>query len=89
MRRWASSYKNRIDGNTKILEEFIMTNEKQSAFLTQTVTIHSCKIAQQIINAGQPVITIEANHNKRGKLVFIFEQTQLVTDVLERNKRYL
>lgn len=64
-----------------------MTNVKQSAFLSQTVTIHSRNIAQQIINAGQSVITIEANRNKRGKLVFIFEHTQLVTDVLDKVRR--
>lgn len=55
----------------------------------KTIAIHSRNIAQQIINAGQSVITIEANRNKRGKLVFIFEQTQLVIDVLERHKRFI
>lgn len=53
----------------------------------QTVVIHSRNIAQQIINAGQSVVGIEPNRNKLGKLIFVFERSQLVTDVLERNKR--
>lgn len=52
-----------------------------------TVVVHSQRIAQAIIDAGQSVIKIEANRNKRGKLVFVFERSQLVSDVLERNKR--
>lgn len=53
----------------------------------ETIAIHSQKIAQQIIEEGQPVITIEPNRYKRGKLVFFFERSPVVIEVLERNKR--
>lgn len=52
-----------------------------------TVAIHSQRIAQAIIDAGQSVIKIEANRNQRGKLVFIFEQSPTVTTVLDRCHR--
>lgn len=52
-----------------------------------TVVVHSQRIAQAIIDAGQPVIKIEANRNKRGKLVFVFETTDIVTQVLGDVKR--
>lgn len=54
---------------------------------TRQVVIHSRKIAQLIIDAGQPVVRIEPNRNQHGKLVFIFDQTELVADVLNRNRR--
>lgn len=52
-----------------------------------TVTIHSQRIAQAIINAGQPVIKIEANRKQPSKLVFVFETTDIVTQVLDAVKR--
>ena len=56
--------------------------------IENTVAIHSQRIAQAIIDAGQPVLRIEANRNKRGKLVFVFEQSPTVTAVLERSKQH-
>ena len=52
-----------------------------------TVTIHSQRIAQAIIEAGQPVLRIEVNRNKRGKLVFVFQSSAIVTKVLGEARR--
>lgn len=52
-----------------------------------TTVIHSLKVAQAIIDAGQSPVTVEPNRNKAGKLVFIFESSPLVTEILDRFKR--
>lgn len=57
-----------------------MTNEN-------TIAIHSARIAGLIIDAGQPVLRIEANRNKRGKLVFVFQSSAIVTKVLGEARR--
>lgn len=51
------------------------------------IVIHSRKIAQTIIDAGQALIKTEPSRQRRGKLVFIFERSHIVDDILERSKR--
>ena len=57
-----------------------MTNEN-------TIAIRSARIAGLIIDAGQPVLRIEANRNKRGKLVFVFQSSAIVSEVLNEVRR--
>lgn len=52
-----------------------------------TIAIHSQRIAQAIIDAGQPLVKIVPNRNQRGKLVFLFETTDLVSTILTASKR--
>ncbi len=49
--------------------------------------IHSLKVAQAIISRGQAPIIVEANRNKADKLVFIFESSPLVTEILDQSRR--
>lgn len=49
--------------------------------------IHSRQVAQLIMDAGQALIKTEPSRHRRGKLVFIFERSHIVDEILERSNR--
>lgn len=57
------------------------------AKIEKFIVIHSRQIAQEIIDAGQALIKMEPSRHRRGKLVFIFERSQLIDEILARSSR--
>ena len=51
------------------------------------IVIHSRQVAQAIIDAGQALIKTEPSRRRRGKLVFVFERSQLINEILAKSKR--
>lgn len=51
------------------------------------IVIHSRQVAQSIMDAGQALVKTEPSRHRRGKLVFIFERSAVIDDILERSKR--
>ncbi|AWE07897.1 hypothetical protein DCE79_11090 [Lysinibacillus sp. 2017] len=52
-----------------------------------TVAIHSPKAAGLIVKRGQTELKTEPNRNRPDRLVFIFEQSDLVSEVLNEVRR--
>lgn len=52
-----------------------------------TVAIHSPKAAGLIIKRGQTEIRTEPNRNRPDRLVFIFEESDIVSEVLNEIRR--
>lgn len=51
------------------------------------IVIHSRQVAQSIMEAGQVLIKTEPSRHRRGKLVFVFERSQLINEILAKSKR--
>ena len=51
------------------------------------IVIHSRQVAQSIMGAGQALIKTEPSRHRRGKLVFLFERSQLINEILAKSKR--
>lgn len=51
------------------------------------IVIHSRQVAQGIIDAGQALIKMEPSRHRRGKLVFIFERSHLIDEILAKSSR--
>ncbi|WP_369379783.1 hypothetical protein [Lysinibacillus fusiformis] len=57
------------------------------AKIEKFIVIHSRQIAQEIINEGQALIKMEPSRHRRGKLVFIFERSHLIDEILAKSSR--
>jgi len=55
--------------------------------IENTVAIHSARIAGLIIKRGQTEIRTEQNRNRPDRLVFIFENSDIVSEVLNEVRR--
>lgn len=51
------------------------------------IVIHSRQVAQAIIDAGQALIKMEPSRQRRGKLVFIFERSHLIDEILTKSSK--
>ncbi|QDP99184.1 hypothetical protein FOH38_00715 [Lysinibacillus fusiformis] len=51
------------------------------------IVIHSRQVAQSIMDAGQALIKTEPSRHRWGKLVFVFERSQLINEILAKSKR--
>lgn len=49
------------------------------------IVIHSRQVAQAIIDGGQALIKMEPSRHRPGKLVFVFERSHLIDEVLTRS----
>lgn len=55
--------------------------------IENTVAIHSARIAGLIIKRGQTEIRTEPNRNRPDRLVFIFNKSDIVSEVLNEVRR--
>ena len=51
------------------------------------IVIHSRQVAQTIMEAGQALIKTEPSRHRRGKLVFVFERSHLIDEILTKSSR--